>query len=88
MISQDPRAKADLQPGATVTIVVSKGPATFLMPNVVGMSDDAAVQLLESEGLTVDVIQIQGFDGHTVLLQKPASGTTVHVGDTVQIYVG
>jgi serine/threonine-protein kinase len=87
VISQAPEKGADLQPGETVTIVVSKGPPEFPMPNVVGMERDPAVAQLRSLGLLVDVAIVPGHGGSRVVFQEPASGTTVRAGDLVHIYV-
>jgi len=87
VISQTPEKGTDLQPGKTVTIVVSKGPPEFPMPNVVGMGRDEAVAKLRSLGLLVDVAIVPGHGGSRVVFQEPASGTTVHTGDLVHIYV-
>ena len=87
VISQSPAKSTDLQPGETVTIVVSKGPTEFPMPNVVGMERDAAVAKLRSLGLLVDVAIVPGHGGSRVVFQEPASGTTVRAGDLVHIYV-
>ncbi len=87
VISQTPERGTDLQPGKTVTIVVSKGPPEFPMPSVVGMERDAAVAKLRSLGLLVDVAIVPGHGGSHVVFQEPASGTTVHAGDLVHIYV-
>jgi serine/threonine-protein kinase len=87
VISQTPEKGTDLQPGETVTIVVSKGPTEFPMPSVVGMERDAAVAKLRSLGLLVDVAIVPGHGGSRVVFQEPASGTTVHAGDLVHIYV-
>jgi eukaryotic-like serine/threonine-protein kinase len=87
VISQSPAKGADLQPGKTVTIVVSKGPPEFPMPNVVGMERDAAVAQLRSLGLLVEVSIVPGHGGTRVVFQEPASGTTVRAGDLVHVYV-
>jgi serine/threonine-protein kinase len=88
VISQEPGNGAELQPGETVAIVVSLGPPEFPMPDVVGMSKDAAVAKLQALGLVVDVALVPGHeDGTTVVYQEPAVGATVHAGDLVHIYV-
>ena len=87
VISQSPRPGSELQPGSTVSIVVSLGPPEFPMPNVVGMARDAAVAELRALGLLVDVAIVPGQDGSRVVFQEPAAGTVVEVGDTVSIYV-
>jgi len=87
VISQTPAKGTDLQPGRTATIVVSKGPPEFPMPNVVGMGRDEAVAELRSLGLLVDMAIVPGHGGSKVVFQEPASGTTVRAGDLVHIYV-
>lgn len=86
VISQDPPKGTEVQPGNTVTIVVSLGPPEFPMPDVTGMSKDAAVERLIDLGLVVDVV-IARPPGATVVYQDPLVGAIVHVGDVVQIYV-
>ena len=87
VISQSPSSGSELQPGRTVSIVVSLGPPEFPMPNVVGMNQDAAVADLRALGLRVTVTIVPGADGTTVIYQEPATGTTVEVGDLVEIYI-
>ncbi len=87
VISQEPGKGAQLQPGNAVTIVVSLGPEQFAMPNVVGMGRDAAVARLTELGLRVNVAIVPGQGGSLVVFQEPATGTIVHEGDTVSIYV-
>jgi eukaryotic-like serine/threonine-protein kinase len=87
VIGQNPKAGATLRKGDTVTIVVSEGPRTFPMPDVVGMSEAAAVARLEGLGLRVKVIQLPGTTGDTVVYTKPEDGTTVQSGQEVRIYV-
>lgn len=87
VISQLPAARDLLAPGQAVTITVSLGPPEFPMPNVVGMSSDAAVATLREMGLVVDVVLVTGVSGNTVVYQEPPSGTIVHAGDTVRIFI-
>ena len=86
VISQEPSRGTELQPGQTVTIVVSKGPREFAMPSVVGMAREAAVAKLTGLGLRVDVVLVRD-PGSTVVYQEPPAGTTVRAGDVVHIYV-
>ena len=87
VISQSVAAQTPLQPGSTITIVVSLGPREFPMPNVVGMDRDAAVTRLTDLGLRVDAVIVTGQTGTTVVYQQPATGSTVHPGDLVHIYI-
>jgi eukaryotic-like serine/threonine-protein kinase len=73
--------------GSAITIVVSKGPKAFPMPNVAGHTRAAAVQELKDLGLTVNVVVIPSSSGNTVVGQNPNPGTTVHPGDSVTIYL-
>jgi len=87
VISTNPPAGSLAPKGSKVTLIVSKGPKTFAMPDVVNMSTEAAKAELEGLGLIVDVIVLPGTTGDQVAAQSPAPGTTVHAGDTVKIYV-
>ena len=73
--------------GSTVSIVVSRGPRAFPMPNVEGDARAAAEQELSSLGLDVHVVVIPSSSGNTVVGQSPSPRTTVHPGDSVTIYV-
>jgi eukaryotic-like serine/threonine-protein kinase len=73
--------------GSGITIVVSRGPKAFPMPNVAGDSRGAAEQELKSLGLDVHVVVIPSSSGKTVVGQNPNPGTTVRPGDSVTIFL-
>ncbi|WP_183600408.1 Stk1 family PASTA domain-containing Ser/Thr kinase [Paenibacillus phyllosphaerae] len=55
IIEQTPAAGAEFDPrDATFSFIVSKGKETFSMPNLIGMTEKAAIELLQSKGLEVD----------------------------------
>jgi len=87
VISQEPAKGTDLQPGRTVTIVVSEGPEVFALPSFVGMSKDAAVARIRELGLVPQLVPVPGGNGNTVVSQLPAAGATVRVGDSIALYV-
>jgi serine/threonine-protein kinase len=87
VIGTNPPAGFRAPKGSTVTVFVSKGPKTFPMPNVVGMTKEAALAELQAMGLVVDVVVIPQSSGDMVVLQAPSAGTTVRHGDHVRIYV-
>jgi serine/threonine-protein kinase len=87
VIKTDPLGGTQAPKGSTVTLYVSKGPKTFPMPDVRGMTKEQATAELKSMGLSVEVIVLPGTTGDQVVLQSPDPGTTVHAGDTVKIYV-
>jgi serine/threonine-protein kinase len=88
VISQSPPEGTTLRSGKSVTIVVSKGPRTFAMPRVVGMTEQAAIKKLRGLGLEVDSTRVPGSSGSKVVGQDPKEGTTVEAGSEVTIYIG
>jgi len=88
VISTDPPAGGTAPKGSRITMVVSKGPKTFDMPNVVGMTKEEAVSYLQNLGLVVKVYELPLTDPpSTVVLQDPEAGATVKQGQTVKIFV-
>jgi serine/threonine-protein kinase len=88
VISQNPNRGTIVRKGDTVSIVVSLGPRSFPMPNVVGMTEAAARSKLEGLGLRVRVVDLPGSSGDKVVGQQPRAGTTVESGQQVTIYIG
>jgi beta-lactam-binding protein with PASTA domain len=70
--------------GSTVTLTVSSGPPTTVIPaSIVGMGVAQAVATLQAAGLTVS--GVQGNPVGTVTGTTPGVGTTVQVGSAVQL---
>jgi beta-lactam-binding protein with PASTA domain/tRNA A-37 threonylcarbamoyl transferase component Bud32 len=87
--SPDPGSSADA--GATVKFVVSRGPQTFKMPNVVGMATADAKAQLENLGLKVTTTEVsppKPADVGRVITSIPGEGATMKSGDPVTITVG
>ena len=76
MIGQDPGPGSRAGRGDEVTIIVSTGAGSVVVPDVVGQSEDAARANLQGAGLSVDVIEQEtderSEDGR-VLEQAPAA---------------
>jgi serine/threonine-protein kinase len=87
VISQDPPRGTRIQPGNSVTIVVSLGPERFELPSFLGMSTQEAEARLLELGLVPRILPIPGGNGDTVATQLPVAGTTVRVGDSITLYV-
>jgi eukaryotic-like serine/threonine-protein kinase len=87
VISQDPAAKSELQPGAQVHLVISLGPQQFPVPSFQGLSRDDAVSRIRSLGLVPSVYPVPGSSGTTVVSQLPNAGTIVKAGSTITIYI-
>jgi serine/threonine-protein kinase len=94
VISQSPNAGTRVDPGSTVSLVVSRGPvkpATVNVPNVVGQTRADAVSELRALGLAPDIQEqstsIQPQDGR-VTDQNPGGGSTVNEGTRIVLIVG
>ncbi len=94
VISQSPNAGTRVDPGSTVSLVVSRGPkepATVDLPNVVGQLRSDAVSELRALGLQPDV-QEQSTDiepqNGRVIDQNPGGGSSVKEGTRVVVVVG
>lgn len=77
-----------LSVGGRVNLIVSKGPRTVVMPNVVGETILAAKALLESLGLKVAIDTNQLEKNWGIAKVKSASalaGQVIRIGDTVTI---
>jgi beta-lactam-binding protein with PASTA domain len=71
-----------------VSILVSLGPPVVPVPDLVGMTRDAAVARIAELGLRPSVIELPGATGElTVASQIPLAGKIVRVGTTITIYV-
>jgi len=80
VISQSKTGRA--REGSSITIVISNGPESVTVPNVVGMAADTAAQQIADAGLRYDV---QG-NGSVITRQSPAGGSTAKGGDTITLY--
>jgi eukaryotic-like serine/threonine-protein kinase len=70
---------------------VSNGPAPAVVPNVVGLSQDAAKADLKAAGLKVRVVKRSTTDPNEdgrVLDQAPSAGTRLPPGEFVTVFVG
>jgi serine/threonine-protein kinase len=81
-----PKPGATEHRGDSVTLYVSKGPRTFPMPDVKGLSPSAAKARLESLGLHVSESIAPSSNATTVIGQTPSAGATVRAGSQVTIF--
>jgi beta-lactam-binding protein with PASTA domain/tRNA A-37 threonylcarbamoyl transferase component Bud32 len=91
VIDTRPPSGTELQSGATVTVIVSKGPSDVAVPNVEGLDEDSARTEIEDAGLTVSVSDEPTDDPANdgfVLGQDPPGGDRAEPGSTVVIFVG
>ena len=90
----DPASGEEVEPGSTVTIFVSSGPGTVVVPDVTCQSFGSAQSDLRSAGLE----PIRSSEtrpenpvctqGSKVAAQEPAGGTMVEVGSQVFLFAG
>jgi eukaryotic-like serine/threonine-protein kinase len=91
VIGQDPGPGSRLLRGDAVTIIVSTGAGSVIVPSVEGQPRDEAVDALTGRGLDVNIVEQEtdeASDDDRVLEQAPGAGTRVRQGDTVTIFVG
>ncbi len=87
VISQNPNPGVKVEEGTTVSIVISKGSAMVDVPDVIGMSREAAVQKLEAAGLKVTTTFEPHAENNVVLDQSPKGPGRAQRGSTVTIVV-
>ncbi|MFN2317592.1 MAG: PASTA domain-containing protein [Gemmatimonadales bacterium] len=90
VLSTRPAIGSSLPSGSTVDLVVSRGPATIRVPNVVGMDRIVAQQALEAAGLRVGTIvsrpsQTQATG--SVLEQRPGANTLSPRGGRIDLII-
>lgn len=85
-----PAAGASLSPGASVTVVVSRGAPTITVPSLLELSQADARTRLELEGLVLGTVTRRRTDEAapgTVVAQRPAAGTLAAPGTVVDIVI-
>jgi serine/threonine-protein kinase len=87
VVSQDPGANVEEPYGSRVTLTVSKGPQAFPVATYIGLSKDAALAQIKADGLVASVSYVPNGVSGNVVGQSPDPGTTVHPGDTIEIFV-
>ncbi len=90
VIRTDPPSGFLAAKDSAVTIVVSSGPKQTPVPDVVGMSQAAAIAALDAAGFTANVSEATatGANIGKVISQSPSAGTTANDGSAVTITVG
>ena len=91
VIGTDPPAGQQADRGSLVTILVSAGPATTTVPDVVGDSEAQATTKLKAAGFAVQTqteVVTKNKDVGKVLDQSPTANRDAPTGSTVTITVG
>lgn len=89
VISQDPGPDVLVEPGSTVTYIVSAGPQSFVVPDLVGSPLEGARDVLIALGfdVVVETVQSEETTVAVVLEMYPAPGASASVGDRIRLVV-
>ncbi len=90
VISEAPMAGTSVALGSSVNLVISTGPATVSVPNVVGLSQSAATTSITGVGLKVGTVTTASSStvlSGSVISEAPLAGTSVAVGSSVNLVV-
>jgi eukaryotic-like serine/threonine-protein kinase len=90
VLSTNPASGTKVNPGSTVTLTISSGPANVIVPSLIGLSEAAAGQALGSAELnlgSVTSVSSAQYPAGLVVSSSPGTGTTVPPGSTVSIAV-
>ncbi|MCB2223725.1 MAG: Stk1 family PASTA domain-containing Ser/Thr kinase [Actinobacteria bacterium] len=86
----DPAAETEVESGSEVTLLVSTGPSSVAMPNLLDLTLDEARSILSSSGLVLGKIEFEVsavVPADTVLSQDPLPGVVVEAGTVVDLVV-
>jgi eukaryotic-like serine/threonine-protein kinase len=86
VITTKPEANVPTEPGSQIVVVVSKGPEQVEVPNLSGLSEEAAEARLKEAGLKLG--DRFGPPKRDVFASLPRAGTKVDRGSSVDIYTG
>jgi len=100
VVSQDPEADTEVSPGSTITLFVSQGPEPVEgegegeeqltpVPNVVGMTQEAAEDALGNAGFVTEIVNVfsDTVPAGEVVSQDPEADTEVSPGSTITLFV-
>ncbi|MDX6689102.1 MAG: eukaryotic-like serine/threonine-protein kinase [Solirubrobacteraceae bacterium] len=89
VISESPSGGSQAEQGSLVTLTISRGPEQATVPDVVGKTEDEAVNAIEGANFTVSVRRRESSsaDPGTVLAQDPAGRTQAPSGSRITITV-
>lgn len=88
VMSQDPDSGQMVRKNTVIKLVISKGSSNGVVPNVVGMQEDKATELLEGMGYKVKVREVASPKSKgEVVKQDPSPGTKVENGEIITLSI-
>ena len=91
VVGIEPPPETEIALPAEVLVTVSLGPPRVKMPLLVGLTEEEALEVLESLGLVVSEVETRfrfGMDQGRVVEQLPAAESMVEQGSPVRLVVG
>jgi len=91
VVGIEPPPDTEIALPAEVLVTVSLGPPRVEMPLLVGLTEEEALEVLESLGLVVSEVNTRfrfGMDQGRVVEQQPAAESMVEKGSAVRLVVG
>ena len=90
VVFQEPQAGAEIKKGRDVKIVLSKGPQTISMPNLLDLSVQQANIILEEHGICQGELSRtynNRVEKDHIITQVPSQGTTISRGGCVDLLI-
>jgi serine/threonine protein kinase len=90
VMRQEPEAGEVMENGEVIQIVVSQGPEKVEMPQIIGASQDKAIEILSSRGLVASCFMVVNDGSYAtgcVVSASEAEGTMVTVGSVITVYI-
>ena len=90
ILSQTPAAGEKVDRGTVISVVISAGSSTGVMPDLTGWKEEHAKLYLEALGYRVAEslrLQVSSLDKGLVERSSPKAGAEITLGDTVTLYV-
>lgn len=90
ILSQTPAPGEKVDRGTTISVVISAGSSTGVMPDLTGWKEEHAKLYLEALGYNVTEslrLQVSSLDKGLVERSSPKAGAEIELGDTVTLYV-
>ena len=91
VISQDPTYIADynVKEGSTVSVVISLGQEKTIVPKVVGMTREEAIEALEEANLKAEIVEetSRTVEEGYVISQEVEADSEAYAGDTIKIHI-
>ena len=86
VIRTDPEQGASLKTGQKVTLYVSKGPKTVVMKNIIGLSVDRAVSILNADEFTkYELEHVESEAEKDTVIELKLGDQTIQPGDKVDV---